>query len=333
VKRLRTSALVLLGAALAACSDGGAPVSPSAPIAARAGSAADPGLPVLPTLQTSAEPKNVPGALQRFDITLRFVVPPSDAQRAAFETAAGRWQRIIVGDKPAVAGTIPAGACGLPGVPSFTGTIDDIMIDVVLVPIDGPGGILGASGPCLVRVSDWLPAYGIMFFDTADLDFLGQVGLLNNVVTHEMGHVLGFGTLWDFQRSLLAGGGTSDPLFTGHDANVHYNTLHTSGEIPVENIGGPGTADAHWRESVFGNELMTGFIGLGTSPLSSVSTAAMKDLGYVVAPVGEAYSLPQPSAGASAAAQPAAGAGALTATQSLNVIPAEQLLHPLGAIR
>jgi hypothetical protein len=184
-----------------------------------------------------------------------------------------------------------------------------------------------------VRVSDWLPAYGIMFFDTADLDLLGQLGLLNNVVTHEMGHVLGFGTLWNFQRSLLVGAGTSDPLFVGHGANVFYGTLHASGEVPVENVGGPETVDTHWRESVFGNELMTGFIGLGASPLSSVSTAAMKDLGYVVAPVGEPYSLPQPSSGASTAAQPAPAAGALTATQSVNVIPAERLLHPVGAIR
>ena len=27
--------------------------------------------------------------------------------------------------------------------------------------------------------------------------------------------------------------------------------------VPVENVGGAGTAGAHWRETTFGNELMT----------------------------------------------------------------------------
>ena len=47
-------------------------------------------------------------------------------------------------------------------------------------------------------------------------------------------------------------------------------------------MGGTGTADAHWRESVFGNELMTGFVDAGTNPLSRVSVASMADLGYAV---------------------------------------------------
>jgi hypothetical protein len=29
--------------------------------------------------------------------------------------------------------------------------------------------------------------------------------------------------------------------------------------VPVENSGGSGTRDAHWRESEFGNEVMTGY--------------------------------------------------------------------------
>ena len=47
-------------------------------------------------------------------------------------------------------------------------------------------------------------------------------------------------------------------------------------------MGGEGTADAHWRESVFGNELMTGFVEASTNALSRVSVASMADLGYAV---------------------------------------------------
>jgi hypothetical protein len=55
-----------------------------------------------------------------------------------------------------------------------------------------------------------------------------------------------------------------------------------SAKVPVENHGGPGTCDAHWRESVFKNELMTGFLNIGSNPLSLETVASMGDLGYLV---------------------------------------------------
>jgi hypothetical protein len=53
-------------------------------------------------------------------------------------------------------------------------------------------------------------------------------------------------------------------------------------KVPVENAGPTGTRDAHWRETVFKKELMTGFINSGANPLSVVTTASMGDLGYLV---------------------------------------------------
>jgi hypothetical protein len=51
----------------------------------------------------------------------------------------------------------------------------------------------------------------------------------------------------------------------------------------VENTGGGGTRDGHWRETVFGRELMTGFFNGGVAnPLSAVTATSMRDLGYVV---------------------------------------------------
>ena len=52
--------------------------------------------------------------------------------------------------------------------------------------------------------------------------------------------------------------------------------------VPVANTGGPGTADAHWRESVFDNELMTGYIDSGSNPLSAVTVGSLADIGYGV---------------------------------------------------
>ena len=52
---------------------------------------------------------------------------------------------------------------------------------------------------------------------------------------------------------------------------------------PLETGGGAGTADSHWSESIFGAELMTGYAeSAPPMPLSRLTIAAMKDLGYGV---------------------------------------------------
>ncbi len=226
-----------------------------------------------------------PAATGDFTVTLRFINPPTTDQRAFFETAAAKWQSIIPGDVPNTTGTIPARSCGNSfKTPSFNGPIDDVLIDVLLQPIDGPGAILGAAGPCLIRNSDLLTVYGLMFFDTDDLAFLEQNDILDEVVIHEMGHVLGFGTLWNVGRTLLQGS-TADPRFVGPNAIAGYHEVGGKGvSVPVEDGGGPGTRLAHWDEETFDEELMTGFIALGKSPLSVMTIGSMADLGYVVDP-------------------------------------------------
>ena len=81
---------------------------------------------------------------------------------------------------------------------------------------------------------------------------------------HEMGHVIGIGSLWTQAPSLLVGsvaGGGTDPYFTGANAIAQFNANGGAGyvgnRVPVANVGGPGTLDSHWRESVMGKELMT----------------------------------------------------------------------------
>jgi len=224
-----------------------------------------------------------------FAIELQFLTNVTPAQRAAFDTARQRWESLIVADVPNVAAlTAAAGSCG-DNSPKIQRPVDDILILVTLKRIDGVGGILGGSAPCFVRSTSHLPILGLMQFDTDDLDLLASGGLLTQVITHEMGHVLGFGTIWSALGLLaepsLSGG--ADPHFTGARARTAFdavggNSYTASLKVPVENTGGAGTADAHWRESVFGNELMTGFVQAGVNPLSRVSVASMADLGYTV---------------------------------------------------
>jgi hypothetical protein len=232
-----------------------------------------------------------------FAIELQFLTAPTAAQRQAFVLAQQRWQRIIVGDIPSVQLNATAGQCGA-NSPVVNRTVDDLLILVTLEPIDGNGGVLGAAGPCFVRNGTRLPVLGTMKFDTADLNLLEQAHLLQPVILHEMGHVLGFGTIWT-DLNLLAGASLppangTDPHFTGAAAIAAFNQVGggsptvdvdcRGAKVPVENTGGTGTADAHWRESCFGTELMTGFVDQGSDPLSIVSVAAMGDLGYTVSP-------------------------------------------------
>ena len=104
-------------------------------------------------------------------------------------------------------------------MPAFSGVIDDILINVLLQPIDGPGNVLGAAGACFIRTAGGLPVFGLMFFDTADLEFLETNNLLDEVIVHEMGHVLGFSSGFFNRAGLLAnaGAGTTDPRVPGQD--------------------------------------------------------------------------------------------------------------------
>jgi hypothetical protein len=225
-----------------------------------------------------------------FNIGVRFLSTATATQRQAFTDARLRWEAAITDDLADGLLQAAAGTCGTSS-PAVDQVVDDVLILVSLVAIDGEGGVLGGAGPCWIRDPGDLTIMGAMQFDTADLQMLEDDGILSNVILHEMGHVLGFGTLWEIQGfladpSLPPATGT-DPHFTGQQGIAAFDDVGgtayvTGAKVPVENTGGPGTADGHWRESVLGNELMTGFIGPGSNPLSRVTLASLADQGYGV---------------------------------------------------
>ena len=234
-----------------------------------------------------------------FDIEVQFLGSATASQRQAFTDAAERWESLVTGDLENIPLQTLADDCG-EGSPALNQTIDDLLIFVTLEHIDGPGGVLGSAGPCFIRNSNNLSVLGAMIFDNADLADIEDAGLLQVLILHEMGHVLGFGSLWPAvgllaDPSLPPATGT-DPHFTGAQAITAFNQVggnaYTGAKVPVENTGGEGTADGHWRESVFINELMTGFVDLGENPLSVVTVSSLADQGYAVNKVGvDPYSL------------------------------------------
>ena len=243
-----------------------------------------------------------------FNIVVRFLDDPTFEQALAFAQAEVRWEQIIRGDLENGSVDVPEGTCGT-GTPAINEVVDDILILVSFRNLDGPGNVLAQAGPCLIRdanndnqfqVGD-LPGVGVMAFDAEDLDFVEQNDVLGAVVLHEMGHVLGIGSLWT-DMGLLAdpargGAAGADPHFTGGKALAAFDavggTAYADAKVPVENTGGAGTVDSHWRESVFDAELMTGFVDLSSNPLSAVTAASLTDQGYQVDPNKvDTYTLP-----------------------------------------
>lgn len=243
---------------------------------------------------------SIPSSGAGFQITLANIGPPfSQGVKDAFDSAITFWQSAITGDiSDFAAHDIPRNSCNnAEDLGPFN--VDDVIILAQFDSIDGPGQILGQASPCYIRNSNFLTISGTMRFDTADIGGLISSGRLKFVIRHEMGHVLGFGTLWgpslvNCLQNPSASGSPQDTYFSCSAANAAFTAIggnsYTGGQkVPVENCGspslpgcGPGTFNSHWRELVFFQELMTGYLDNGQNPVSRLTLGAMEDLGYTV---------------------------------------------------
>ncbi len=223
-----------------------------------------------------------------FEVSLRFYgTPPTTDIAESFINAANRIGALVTGDilDIPLAG-FDAGRCGVTGV-TLNEVVDDVVIFATVTAIDGPGKILGSAGPCVIRTEARLAVIGVMRFDVDDLNTLATSGRLEAVILHEMLHVVGVGTVWR-TKNLVAALGTPDPRYIGPLATNRCNAangLAVCGlSVPIENSGGPGTIEAHWREATFDSELMTGFIEAAGRPmaLSFITAGSLEDYGYSV---------------------------------------------------
>ncbi|MBC7792824.1 MAG: Ig-like domain-containing protein [Clostridia bacterium] len=234
-----------------------------------------------------------------YSITVAYLSSVTTAERAAFENAATRWSAVVINELPnfSVRRSDLIEACGGDSTATQRIDVDDILIFASVVAIDGEGGVLGQASPCYQHSSGAI-AIGIMAFDSADMDFLASSGKLEDTILHEMGHVIGIGSLWEREglvESPSLGNPGANTRFRGEQAALAYSDAGGTGFdglVPVENSGRQGSADSHWRESVFRNELMSSSIN-GTEaslPLSAITIASLSDLGFYA--VNEAASDP-----------------------------------------
>lgn len=257
------------------------------------------------TLEVTVGGKEV----EPFDIELVFLKNGTSSQDEIVRRAARRWEGAIGRGAAEVdysANPAAAGTCGA-GSPPANDVIDDIRIYVTIDSIDGAGGtegnIVGQAAPCSVRLvvfqapggqrQDTIVREvirGVITLDEYDVARMERQGLLTSVVTHEMAHVLGFGTLWDLHGRLrnpsVPDKPNEDTHFEGPLTIAAFDAAGGGGfagsRVPVENSGLQGSADGHWRESVFEEELMSAFLAVGTQPLSPITLESMYEIGYEI---------------------------------------------------
>lgn len=261
--------------------------------------------PTTMTISVGGEP------LENYDIDLVFVSNGTSSQDEIVEGAVELWESIIVAgvtDIDFSQNPVPAGTCGA-GSPAIGDVVDDLRLFVTIDSIDGVGSILGQSTPCHVRIIPFLNdrvtgvITGRILLDEADVAALESRGTLEATVVHEIAHVLGFGTIWDDFGLLInpsvGGSASADTHFKGPLATAAFNAAggdgYTGGgRVPVESGGERGVADGHWRQSVFGDELMTPFISPDGSVLSAITIDSFGDLGLSVnLAEAEDYRLPR----------------------------------------
>ncbi|MYB69313.1 MAG: hypothetical protein F4X75_12515, partial [Gemmatimonadetes bacterium] len=222
-----------------------------------------------------------------FDIELVFLSPYTDEQKRAIQYAARRWESIITEDLPDHEFTQGwSGACGDQSYEIPAGErIDDLRIYVIEQ--------LSSSGHHWASLT--------MTRTTPHLPLLGCISVSGNnghVALHEIGHILGIGTLWfDFIQNP-----PGDPHFNGPLAIAAFNKAggrnYTGAKVPVE-IEGGGTS-IHWRSPQMIGEVMA-----GGGSISAITVQALADLGWVV-DVTQANPYILPSAAAKASAKVAA---------------------------
>jgi len=227
----------------------------------------------------------------KFQITLKYDSTVTNDLKTNLQLAADRWSSVIVGDLPDV---------------TYNGRrIDDIEIAVTVAPAtDLPANLIAMAGYDQRRSgTGGLPYHGQMQINSAYASAPGIV----NTLAHEMGHVLGFGSLWRQEagfKKLVSGIGTSNPIYVGANALREYTAVFggSSTGVPLYETSATsppsydGSYGSHWRDSVFNAsngssfELMTshynvtGTVNGGPVPavLSRITVGAMQDLGYVV---------------------------------------------------
>jgi hypothetical protein len=140
----------------------------------------------------------------------------------------------------------------------------------------------------------WMPTTGIVRINTSySNSYNSDPSYLKTLVIHELGHVLGIGTLWQKQGRSFIDPGTNTYKADSYAGRAYGEISGTLAPKPVPVEAG---TFGHWDEGKFGDELLTPFAEGPTvkMPLSQITLASLRDIGWNVNyGVADAFSLTQ----------------------------------------
>ena len=226
---------------------------------------------------------------------IRLVFPPDtpDDIREAMNSQAEYWMEILRDtEAPDVFGEW---LCHRPDWHPSIPVIDDIVVRVRFDYRRNQASLCGIEPLLRHRI----PYMGLVSLSESVTQ---DIGRLEIVARHELGHVLGIGTLWRIRGQLKNRSTAEDVRDTYVLAPLAERAFDAAGgssyagpKVPLHQYG-DGSRNSHWRFDVFGPELMAPAAG---APTSGVTLQALADLGYKVdLSLADPYTLP----GATAAA-------------------------------
>ena len=228
-----------------------------------------------------------------FNITLEFGEGFNEQWRKAIAHGAARWEQVVVADYADRFAEISR--CG-----SLVGRremIDDLLIRVEWRSL--PGQYLGGAQVCNVVSESGFPAgrpnAGMLLlnphrFNSEQVEDFVEA---DRVIKHEIGHILGVGTVWDDTGYLKLD--MDRPEFVGPKATDAFKRIMPARAASAESRGVDGVPveddGSHWRSSAYSVDgvdrtyIVLSDIMLPTSNglyITELTIGALEDLGYAV---------------------------------------------------
>lgn len=197
----------------------------------------------------------------------------------SMERVSSKWRRVIRASPQGEFVQLRAGECRnvLPVSQFVTGVRVLITLDTL------PRNVAGFGGPCVVR-PDGLPLLGTVRLNILSYESFSDQKL-DDLLMHEVGHVLGLGTAWGrgTRLGLVSGDtGSVDPIFVGPAALASFGLLGRSATFAGRRVPLELRSLGHWRGDAFAGEVMAPTLSTVAQPVSAVTVAALRDIGWAV---------------------------------------------------